>query len=298
MLNPLWLKTFTTLIDTGHFTQTAEKLYMTQPGVSQHIKKLEAACGYELIKRDKKTFTITEQGSAVYHYATTLEKNEQQLIHSLGQDDPYVGSIHLSCSGSLALLLYPKLLDLQVLHPTLVPHVEAAPQHKILKDILEGHTDLGLVTQLPDDPRFDSEKIGQEPLCLMLPKSDLPKENKLTADYLKRLGIINHPDARHYFSLFFAQCDDATLSKMSVEEVPISGYVNQLAQILLPVSKGLGFTVLPKSTLDSFVDRDKIAVYSLPQEISESVYLLSKKHRNWPARFITLRDEIKASMLP
>jgi DNA-binding transcriptional LysR family regulator len=45
MLNPNWLKTFVTLIDTGHFTKTAEKLFMTQPGVSQHINKLENSCG-------------------------------------------------------------------------------------------------------------------------------------------------------------------------------------------------------------------------------------------------------------
>lgn len=296
MLNPVWLKTFTTLIDTGHFTQTAEKLYMTQPGVSQHIKKLESACGYDLIKRDKKTFTITEQGSAVYQYAKTLEKNEELLINSLGQDDPYVGSIALSCSGSLALMLYPKLLDLQAVHPTLVPHVEAAPQHKILKDILDGHTDLGLVTQVPDDPRFSSEKLGHEPLCLMLPTCNLPDENRLTAEYLKQLGIIKHPDAQHYFSLYFSQCGDSLLAGLSIEEMPISGYVNQLAQILLPVSKGLGFTVLPRSTLDSFVDRDKIAIFSLPQEITENVYLLAKKHRKWPARFFTVRDTIKTSM--
>jgi DNA-binding transcriptional LysR family regulator len=66
MLNPLWLHTFKTLIEVGHFTQTAEKLYMTQPGVSQHIKKLESACGYALIKREKKSFELTEQGQRVY----------------------------------------------------------------------------------------------------------------------------------------------------------------------------------------------------------------------------------------
>ena len=54
MLNPNWLKTFVTLIDTGHFTKTAEKLFMTEPGVSQHISKLEKACGHALIHRDRK----------------------------------------------------------------------------------------------------------------------------------------------------------------------------------------------------------------------------------------------------
>ena len=54
MLNPIWLETFVTLVDTGHFTQTAEKLFMTQPGVNQHIRMLEVESGYSLISRDKK----------------------------------------------------------------------------------------------------------------------------------------------------------------------------------------------------------------------------------------------------
>ncbi|TMN84121.1 LysR family transcriptional regulator, partial [Pseudoalteromonas phenolica] len=41
MINPTWLNTFCTLVEVNHFTQTAERLFMTQSGVSQHIKKLE-----------------------------------------------------------------------------------------------------------------------------------------------------------------------------------------------------------------------------------------------------------------
>ena len=52
MLNPQWLRTFQTLVDIGHFTRTAEMLNMTQPGVSQHIRKLEQACGYNLLNRE------------------------------------------------------------------------------------------------------------------------------------------------------------------------------------------------------------------------------------------------------
>ena len=35
-------------------------------------------------------------------------------------------------------------------------------------------------------------------------------------------------------------------------QIPESGYINQLGQILLPVANGLGFTVIPKSSLDAF----------------------------------------------
>jgi DNA-binding transcriptional LysR family regulator len=56
MINHIWLKTFCTLVDVSHFTKTAEKLFMTQSGVSQHIKKLEKQLDSQLLIREGKTF--------------------------------------------------------------------------------------------------------------------------------------------------------------------------------------------------------------------------------------------------
>ena len=156
MLNPIWLKTFVTLVDTGHFTQTAEKLFMTQPGVSQHISKLELASGYSLITRDKKSFELTEQGRLVYQYALELVANEQALLARLAFDNPFSGCCTLACSGALALMLYPNLLDLQVMHPGLIVKLKAAPNHQILNEIQTGIIDLGIITDMPSQGLFDA----------------------------------------------------------------------------------------------------------------------------------------------
>ncbi|ANW26583.1 LysR family transcriptional regulator [Vibrio coralliilyticus] len=290
MLNPLWLKTFQTLIDTGHFTKTAERLFMTQPGVSQHIKKLEQACGHALIARHNKTFEITEAGQSVYLYALEVERQQTELLNSLNIEDPYSGNVSLSCSGSLALLLYPHLLNLQCKYPKLVAKLEAAPHHKILADVLSGESDIGIVTHIPSDSRFESEILGIEPLCLMLPAK--MAVNSLTPEVLKAIGLIQHPDAIHYLSLYFAQCGEPLLEKINIDDIPVTGYINQLSQILLPVAKGLGFTVLSKSALDSFSDRDKIAIYQAEHEVVETLYFLTKRHRQLPQRFTTIMKEI------
>ena len=44
-LNSLWLKSFTILCEERHFTRAAARLNMTQPGMSQHIAKLEQHLG-------------------------------------------------------------------------------------------------------------------------------------------------------------------------------------------------------------------------------------------------------------
>ncbi|EEX94839.1 LysR family transcriptional regulator [Vibrio orientalis CIP 102891 = ATCC 33934] len=294
MLNPIWLKTFVTLIDTGHFTKTADKLFMTQPGVSQHIKKLEQACGHALIKRYNKSFEITEAGKTVYDYANHLDTQQAQMLQSLNQDDPRSGTVSLSCSGSLALSLYPRLLDLQCKYPQLITYLEAAPHHKILAEIISGDMDLGIVTHEPSDPRVDSEQFGQEPLCLMMPKPLATKA--LDEDQLKKIGLIRHPDAEHYLSLYFSRCGEEELERVNIHKLPITGYVNQLNQILLPVAKGHGFTILPKSALDTFPLREQVAIYQPHKEVIETLYLLTKRHRQLPARFNTVKDVIREQL--
>jgi len=292
MLNPNWLNTFKTLIDIGHFTKTAEKLFMTQPGVSQHIRKLEDACAHALIRRDKKSFELTEQGRLVYEYAKALELRETELLENLSFDDPYMGHSRLSCSGSLALLLYPHLLDLQCDYPQLVVQLEAAPNHRILSEVQQGGIDIGIVTHLPNQSLFDVQEVGSEPLCLILPNS---KACDSTAS-LTELGLIRHPDAEHYLSIYFAQCGEEAFAALNIDEIPTSGYVNQLSQILLPVSKGLGFTVLPQSAVESFHDAEKLSVLKPANPVSETLYLVKKRNRVLPARFETVISTLKRQL--
>ena len=294
MLNPLWLNTFVTLLDVGHFTKTAEKLYMTQPGVSQHIRKLEDACGHALLLRDKKSFQPTEQGRLVYAYAKRCQQQEAALLDNLSFDDPFRGDFTLACSGSLALQIYPLLLDLQCKYPQLIPHVEAAPNQRILNAVQQGEIDLGIVTHLPNPALFDVDVLGHEPLCLIVPANTEFASH--AAQSLQDLGLIRHPDAAHYLSLYFTHCGDPELAAMNIDAIPTSGYINQLSQILVPVAKGIGFTVLPKSALNSFSARKQLDVYQAPQAVQETLYLVKKRHRALPARFHTVLDVLKQTI--
>lgn len=295
MLNPLWLNTFYTLVKVGHFTQTAEKLFMTQPGVSQHIKKLEAACGYHLLKREGKQVELTEQGRLVYEYAMQQKHNETQLIEALSFDDPHKGLCKVSCSGALALSLYPECINLQKTHPELSTSLEAAPNHKILDDIQKGVIDIGIVTHNPTPSLFSSETLTEEPLCLVLPKQH--QRTPITLDLLMQCGLIKHPDAEHYLSLYFDHCHDHALEKGNTNEFPVASYINQISQILLPIAQGIGFTVLPQSAIDAFADRQSLHIHTPPQLVMERLFLVQKRNRTLPKRYQTLIDTIKQTLL-
>ncbi|MDO6693782.1 LysR family transcriptional regulator [Aliiglaciecola sp. 3_MG-2023] len=294
-LNPVWLNTFKTLIENRHFTRTAEVLHMTQPGVSQHIQKLEAACGYDLIKRQKKSFDITHSGELLYNYILTSQQHESDFFETLGANDKTAGTCALSCSGSLATLLYSSFIELQKKYENLVIHLEAAPNNRILQQISNGQTDLGIVTQKPDPLLFSSEIIGKEELVLVFPSTKSLGWDTL-ADEITKLGLIRHPDIDHYLRLYLAHCDETILTNLDVRNIKTKGYVNQIHQILLPVSQGLGFTVLPRSTVNNFALARGLKILDINSVVAETLYLVKKRNRHMPARFEMIKSQIKRSL--
>jgi DNA-binding transcriptional LysR family regulator len=74
--------TFKALVETGSFTKTAKQLGLTQPAISQHIQKLEAALAEPLLIRHGRTIEITEAGRLLLRHIAELESCYQNFTHS------------------------------------------------------------------------------------------------------------------------------------------------------------------------------------------------------------------------
>jgi LysR family transcriptional regulator, transcriptional activator of the cysJI operon len=75
--------TFLKVVQYKNYTKAAAELNLTQPAVSQHIKKLEEYYGCSLIDIDGKSIRLTKQGEALYTYANFQIANEKQLIKQI-----------------------------------------------------------------------------------------------------------------------------------------------------------------------------------------------------------------------
>ena len=278
MVNPVWLKTFVTLVEQKHFTHTAEQLNMTQPGVSQHIRKLEAYYDIPLINRFDKSFEVTPAGEQVYRFAIELLTREQDLKEQLKEDSPFQGYCRLSSPGALALRLYPQLIQLQKTHPELFIHYEVAPNHRIQSELLNNHIDVGLMTCEPDNSSLMSIEVGREELCLVIPANT-------TVEHLNDLismGLISHPDAAHHATLLLK---DNFEHFEHIADLPVKGYINQINMILEPVAAGAGFTVLPSSVIEAFPQPALIKRVSLTKPVHETIYQVNKRHRPLANRY-------------
>ncbi|MGN0642728.1 MAG: LysR substrate-binding domain-containing protein [Huintestinicola sp.] len=81
------LKTFVCLVNCGSYTKAAELLHMTQPAVSQHIKKLENEYGCRLFE-GQGALKLSERGKILYEYARLTAANEETLRLRLSNAAP------------------------------------------------------------------------------------------------------------------------------------------------------------------------------------------------------------------
>ena len=271
MINQVWLKTFCTLVEVGQFTQTAEKLFMTQSGVSQHIKKLERQLDIALLVREGKSFSFTDAGEQLYQKGQELLRSSEELEKLIKQDEVYQGRIKIASPGSVGLKLYPYLLEIQQARTKLVIDYIFAPNKQIEQDLVDRKIDLGLITKLSHLSCLVCQKIAVEPLVIVT-ASNIKTINWQT---LIKLGIISHPDAAHHARLLLSK----NFQEFEhIEQFTVKGFSNQISLLLTPVSKGFGFTVLPLHAASAFHQQNLIKIHPLKNSVSESLYLCANRH--------------------
>ena len=89
------LKIFITVADTGKMSAAAEKLYISQPSVSQAIRELEEHYHTLLFERLSKKLFITEAGKRLYNYArpvvTQFDLIEQNMSRKADKTSAHRG---------------------------------------------------------------------------------------------------------------------------------------------------------------------------------------------------------------
>ncbi len=286
MINPVWLRSFCTLVETNHFTQTAEKLHITQSGVSQHIQKLENFLNRPLLTRYGKKFTLTHAGEQLYNEASKILLSLSDLEKRINMDPSDQGVIKLASPGSIGLKLYPFLLELQKIHPQLIIHYRFAPNYEIEKLISEQQVDIGLMTRLSSNSDVQLTPIGEESLLLITPPHILDP----TWQQLQTLGFIDHPDGEYHANQLLGI---NYLEYQDIKKMKCSGFSNQITLILDPVKMGLGFTILPNYAVEAYADKHKIIAHQLKNTMTEKIYLGTHKNKFIPNSVKTVIDSIR-----
>jgi len=149
MFDPVLLRTFATVAETLNFTQAAQVLGLSQPTVSQHIRRLEIAAGRGLIIRDTREVRLTDNGDAMLGFARTiLAAHDQASSYFTGS--AMRGRIRFGSADDLALTQLPQILrDFRKLYPHINLELTVSQSGPLTRRLRAGQLDLVFIKQEP-----------------------------------------------------------------------------------------------------------------------------------------------------
>ena len=204
------LRYFVAVAEELHFGHAARRLWIAQSGLSQQIKKLEAALGAQLLVRDKRHVELTDAGRS-------LLADARLVLDQVARMEEGVRLVAEGARGSVRLgtaIASPQPLAMRLIEEFRhrFPDVELQLQPgfgpQILFDLLERYTDLAVVN-LPfegmeqlGDPRY--LRLGTVELFVLapadhrlaavekIPRSELLKERVITFARSVNPPLIDH----------------------------------------------------------------------------------------------------------
>lgn len=141
------LKYFKTAADLGGIAAAAKKLGVSQPAISQAIRKLEEVLQCELMIHTRNRFKLTEEGRLLVKKAADLESFLENLKNDLrGLQSKPAGPLAIATSSSVAFYLLPTLLrKITDRYPKVLPSVQIGNTQEIVAKVKSGECEIGIL---------------------------------------------------------------------------------------------------------------------------------------------------------
>ncbi len=143
--DPVQLKSFLALAETRNFTRAAERLGISQPTVSQHVRKLEQAAGRVLVTRDTRELRLTDNGDAMAGFARAiLSANDAATRYFSGA--AMRGRLRFGTADDLAITGLPRILrEFRQLYPQINLELTVSQSDQLHRRLKAGALDLVFV---------------------------------------------------------------------------------------------------------------------------------------------------------
>jgi LysR family transcriptional regulator, low CO2-responsive transcriptional regulator len=147
MLDLYKLRIFTVVAQEGSLSAAADRLYISQSAVSQHIKDLERSLGRPLFQRGRRGVTLTPHGEILRRYARDIlvlvARAEAALTDVAHLTE---GKVNIGTTPGIAVYLAPEWIQrFRTRYSQLTVALQTGVTGQIVPDVLAGRLDMGLI---------------------------------------------------------------------------------------------------------------------------------------------------------
>ncbi len=242
------LRVFSAVAREGHVGRAAQRLYVSQPSLSQDIRRLERLVGVALFVRSARGMELTASGQALLAGVESGLLSVDRAVAEAGAIGGVVKrSVRIGFSPSIGNRLMPALIPI---YDRLVPGVAVDEREvdtgEVGPGVREGRYDLGFAHCPTHDPDLVLSELAEERLCVAV-AADHPiaRAGHARLADLAGLSIVLWPrdTAPDYYDHLLGTCQRAGFTPAVVQ--------GPRRAILRPylLADGTAFCLLPASTI-------------------------------------------------
>ncbi len=281
-MNTKQLKYAMVLAETKSFSKAASQLNISQPSLSQYVKKIETEVGATLFERAGGYVKLTDAGKFYIQAGKkmlAIEKDLENQLIDVKQNKVGTLTVGMSHFRTTAIL---KQVAKQF--KTLYPNVNLIIDERVLSEVIEGaergEFDLAIAPQPINQTIFNAQKVMDEELTLALPTA---WANQLLAQSLSErpFPVIDLKQVEGMPFIFGepSQSVQNTLNTLLLEnqmQVTPQITVKRLEVQLELVKSGVGVALIPTDSKKQ--SDDKVTYLSIKQsQTKRDIYAIYRK---------------------
>jgi DNA-binding transcriptional LysR family regulator len=220
------LSYFVAVAEEGHLGRAAQRLCMSQPPLTRHVKAMEAGLGVRLFDRTPRGMRLTEAGEALLKDAREILR----MLHGAADRAQRVGTgqrgrLDVGLYGSATFGVVPRILArFCEEHPDVDLSLHYAQTPAQVQALRQGRVLIVFERMLPRDPDIHTELVAREPLAVAVnQRHRLARQKTVDVSSLRdeTLRIGTSPSAaatvvdlcrRHGFEPQFAPADSDVIT--------------------------------------------------------------------------------------
>ena len=168
------LETFITVLNLKSFSKAAERLYLSQPAVSNQILSLERELDTKLFIRTGKEIVATKDGLVFYRHACELLNLREQALQSI-QDiqNPVQGIVSIAASPLPMRFYLPQVIaSFHKRYNNTYFRILGSESAQIVQDVTEGKVEIGMTEFFIPSAQCQIDQIGTEEWVVVTPNNN------------------------------------------------------------------------------------------------------------------------------
>lgn len=190
MYDLIQLKTFVTVVQEGHLTRASERLHISQPTASHHIRALEEHFGLPLFRRTSRGLDVTPAGKQIAEWAGDLIQASHQLnLRAKQLAGVPTGRLAIGIINQPQLLasIATVMVEMRERYPMTEWSLEAGNSWSIRQAIKSGELDAGAVAGVVRGEALACLPLGMLDYVLVAPSAWREKLSTLNTAHIAAL---------------------------------------------------------------------------------------------------------------